>query len=29
MLIYDPRATLVAPALPRRAGRHRRALRIG
>jgi hypothetical protein len=29
MLIYDPRATMIAPAPPRRVGRHRRALRVG
>jgi hypothetical protein len=29
MLIYDPNTTMIAPALPRPVGRHRRAVRVG
>ena len=29
MLLYDPRGAMLAPAPPRRTGRHRRALRVG
>jgi hypothetical protein len=29
MLVYDPRGAMIAPAAPRRVGRHRRALRVG
>jgi hypothetical protein len=29
MLIFDPKQPMIAPAQPRRAGRHRRAARVG
>jgi hypothetical protein len=29
MLIFDPQHPMIAPALPRRSGRHRRTLRVG
>jgi hypothetical protein len=29
MLIFDPQHPMIAPALPRRSGRHRRTVRVG